>query len=342
MTDQEAFDPKYWREKGYQAMRRRDLPGGLEALERARDLDPHDFDTLMALAIALSQSNEHHRALRVFFDLTERRPECVAGRINYALALQRVGYTHDAVEQFEYALRLDPRNTEARKRLIALGGKPPRDPAEDFVPEAKLVAEPVAAPLPAQPVAPPAEPLDALPAEDPEPIAPMPAIPVSGPAGSGDAAGWRYPRDLLLRPGEDFGGLACWRAEAAAPDLLVLTNSLGARYEFDGHHGEIRSAGMLDLRKRRDQVKDLLDVRFYAIDYEQTGEEECDTRWWFRATDEGRGLGAVPTHAKEATFMLRAAVHIAQALNLPLQFATPQRGTPELARLIRLLQRGRS
>ena len=94
------------------------------SFERYLVLDPLNESVNLKLAESLSQAGLRHSALAVYRGYAEQQPRClVACREAGALLYER-GEVSDALEMYERALKMDPRDQEAlkaRKNLAAEG-----------------------------------------------------------------------------------------------------------------------------------------------------------------------------------------------------------------------------
>jgi Tfp pilus assembly protein PilF len=88
----------------------------VDRLKRAAKLAPADERILNNLALALCRLGKFEEAYKYF----ARAGGEVTGNINVATMLERLGRDDEAIKYYQAAYRIDPHNTFASRRLIAL------------------------------------------------------------------------------------------------------------------------------------------------------------------------------------------------------------------------------
>ncbi|WP_242540437.1 O-linked N-acetylglucosamine transferase, SPINDLY family protein [Trinickia mobilis] len=118
LTERYAHHPLGWRVLGLARAGQAQFDEALAALRRARELDPHDYDAILALADILRHKGHTAEAEREARHLTELAPERIEGHCVLGLALN-LQYRYDESEvAVRRALEIDP----ADSRVLATLG----------------------------------------------------------------------------------------------------------------------------------------------------------------------------------------------------------------------------
>jgi len=88
----------------------------VDRLKRAAKLAPGDERILNNLGLALCRLGKFDEAYKYFV----RAGGEITGNINVATMLERLGRDDEAIKYYQAAYRIDPRNTIAARRLVAL------------------------------------------------------------------------------------------------------------------------------------------------------------------------------------------------------------------------------
>jgi hypothetical protein len=108
------------RDAGIAAYKRGDLPAALQALERAREMYPNDYDTYLYLGAAYGQSSRNDEAVAALTQAVQLQPSNPQARFNLGVALERAGWRGQALTALQQALTLQPNYPAAQQALQRL------------------------------------------------------------------------------------------------------------------------------------------------------------------------------------------------------------------------------
>jgi Tfp pilus assembly protein PilF len=103
-----------------QAMKTKDLPASLKALDDAIVAKPDSAKAWNNKAVVLAKTGDHENAIRAFERALEISPDVVNLWVGKGTMLIKVKRMDDAKECFEKALEMEPGNLVAQKKLAAL------------------------------------------------------------------------------------------------------------------------------------------------------------------------------------------------------------------------------
>lgn len=93
------------------------LPEAEHMANIARQLAPHDPTTWVAVGNVALARGDQHAGERAYREALRLEPENTTAKMNLAIIQERSGRLGDAVDLLQAIVRLDPRDSEARRRI---------------------------------------------------------------------------------------------------------------------------------------------------------------------------------------------------------------------------------